>query len=140
MTTGDHIHSTGLHQRTIGNVTNLTLNFGVKKTVALIKMVSDGMSQTWTGENNWVVPPHSIIPAVVSKIAKEHANATLVIPVWKSAPFWPSVWKSVNFIDIVTDFQYFPGENFTHRGLGKIGVFGRKSQKFNFVALRIRFL
>ena len=31
---------------------------------------TDGMSQTWTGENNWVVPPPSIIPGVVSKITK----------------------------------------------------------------------
>ena len=95
------------------------------------------MRQKWEGENNWLVPPPVLISNVVKKLLKEKVKATLVIPVWKSAPFWPLLVHHENiFISNISDFIYFEGNDFTHRGYGKNGIFGKKIQRFSFVALR----
>jgi hypothetical protein len=96
----------------------------------------NSLSQCWLGENNWFVPPPALITVVLRKILNEKAHATLVIPVWKSAPFWPLLFTCNGFISEIYDHIYFSGENFTHKGRGKNGMFGKKSQNFMFVALR----
>ena len=96
----------------------------------------NAMSQRWLGENNWLVPPPTLITVVVNKILKEKAQATLIIPVWKSAPYWPLIHRQDSFISEIKAYLFFKGENFTHRGLGKNGIFGKKFQNFMFVALR----
>jgi hypothetical protein len=46
------------------------------------------LSVPWSGELNWWVPPPCLIPAVLSKIAREGAEGVLVVPRWTSAPYW----------------------------------------------------
>ena len=96
----------------------------------------DAMSQQWSGENNWLVPPPNLIYSVVKKTLKENVQATLVIPVWKSAPFWPLICNENVFNTSIACHLYFDGVNFTHRGRGKNGIFGKKCQNFMFCALR----
>lgn len=37
--------------------------------------------------NLWANPPFAAIPAVLSKIAADAANATRILPVWQSRPW-----------------------------------------------------
>ena len=96
----------------------------------------DALSQSWARENNWLVPPPNMITVVVKKVFRENLQATLVIPVWKSAPFWPLIYQNDSFVRPVSDHLYLQGTNVTHKGLGKNGIFGKKCQNFMFVAVR----
>jgi hypothetical protein len=49
----------------------------------------DCFSVNWSGENNWIVPPPRLINSVLKKLNKDRAKGVLVVPVWRSAPFWP---------------------------------------------------
>ena len=53
----------------------------------------DAFQQIWKGENNWLVPPVTMISSVSKKIKNEKCNCTLIIPEWKSAPFWPLLFS-----------------------------------------------
>jgi len=37
---------------------------------------------------NWLVPPPTTLK-VIRKMINENASGVLVVPVWKSAPYWP---------------------------------------------------
>ena len=51
----------------------------------------DAFTQNWTNENNWLVPPISLVPRVVQFLIATGAKSTLVVPKWKSAIFWPVI-------------------------------------------------
>ena len=51
----------------------------------------DAFAQPWLGENNWLVPPPCLVDRVLHKLEREKASGTLVVPLWRSAVFWPSV-------------------------------------------------
>lgn len=100
----------------------------------------DAFSQVWTDHLNWVVPPPMLIPKVVRKIEKEKCNCTLVIPEWKSAPFWAML------IDIKGNFNtYVKTHSKMHnvhaicRGMGNNGIFGKRNLAFNMIFLKIEF-
>ncbi|VDI24493.1 Hypothetical predicted protein [Mytilus galloprovincialis] len=48
----------------------------------------DAFKQNWTNENNWLVPPPSLITKVINKLTVERCEGTLVVPEWRSAPYW----------------------------------------------------
>lgn len=97
----------------------------------------DAMSFSWIGENNWLVPPPRLAAQCVRKIMVEKCKCTLMVPLWKSAPFWPLLFpcgetKSSAIDDIVV-FQ--PGK-LTRRGRGRNGIFDGRTLHFGFVAVR----
>ena len=49
----------------------------------------DAFTVNWSGDVNWWVPPISLIGRVLRHAKACDAMGTLVVPVWKSAPFWP---------------------------------------------------
>lgn len=49
----------------------------------------DAFAQVLSNSGNWVVPPPILILKVVRQIKQEKCKCTLLIPKWKSAPFWP---------------------------------------------------
>ena len=48
----------------------------------------DAFTVNWAGDVNWWVPPVSLIGRVLRHAEACNAMGSLV-PVWKSAPFWP---------------------------------------------------
>ena len=58
----------------------------------------DAFSCSWDSENNWLVPPLSLVCRTVSHLKASKASGTLIIPAWKSASFWPFLFSeySVN--------------------------------------------
>lgn len=88
----------------------------------------------------WVVPPPMLIPKVVRKIENDQCNCTLVVPEWKSAPFWPML------IDMKGIFNtYVKTHSKMHhvyaicRVMGIKGIFGKKNLAFNMIFLKLEF-
>ena len=52
----------------------------------------DAFCCNWVGENNWLVPPVSLVPRVIRHIAHYKAVGTLIVPEWFSSPFWPMLF------------------------------------------------
>ena len=39
-------------------------------------------------ETNWLAPPPNFVYNVIRKVCDDRAQSSLVVPFWKSAPFW----------------------------------------------------
>ena len=52
----------------------------------------DAFCQDWGGENNWLVPPVSLVPRVIRYLVVCQATGTLIVPKWVSSPFWPMLF------------------------------------------------
>lgn len=55
----------------------------------------------WKGENNWLVPPPNLITKAINKLVADKAKAKLIVPEWKSAPFWPILYDGKKFKSFV---------------------------------------
>ena len=65
----------------------------------------DAFAQTWTGENNWLVPPPSLALKVLRKLEVDRACGTLIVPLWRSAIFWPVLCPDgVHFGEAIVDW------------------------------------
>ena len=51
----------------------------------------DAFVLDWSGENNYVCPPISLIPRVILHMRNCKVTGTLLVPHWPSAPYWPMV-------------------------------------------------
>jgi hypothetical protein len=51
----------------------------------------DSFAFDWRGENNLLVPPIYLIPRVIRYCLLLKAKATLIVPAWRSALFWPLI-------------------------------------------------
>ncbi|CAH3107003.1 unnamed protein product, partial [Pocillopora meandrina] len=49
----------------------------------------DAFSQDWSCDNNWIIPPATVVGKVLNYIRKSKAVGTLIVPMWKSSYFWP---------------------------------------------------
>ena len=99
----------------------------------------DALTQNWSGELNWWVPPPKLITKCLNKIISEKAPGTLVIPMWKSAPFWPLVCQNYVFRDFVKDHRVLLQVNVIAAGKGNNGIFAEEPLKFKMIALKISF-
>lgn len=52
----------------------------------------DAFCFDWAGENNWLVPPVSLVPRVIRHLFVCRSMGTLIVPKWVSAPFWPMLF------------------------------------------------
>ena len=94
----------------------------------------------WSGENNYLCPPISLIPRVLLHMKNCHACGTLVVPLWPSSPFWPMIcsdgWHLNDFIIAWMDLPTSK-EAFTAGSCGSL--FGNEDLHFRMLALRVRF-
>jgi hypothetical protein len=75
--------------------------------------------------------------SVRNKLRQDKAKGILIIPVWKSAPYWPIIQKKDIFHEFIKDIHYLPQQDCIITGDGKNGVFADNPLKFKMVALRI---
>ena len=99
----------------------------------------DAFDQCWSNENNWIVPPPSLIPRVINKILREKASSTLIVPEWKSSPYWPLLLDGEHFKSFILHWSYLPNEKIITHGKSKKSVFADFPRKFKILALRIDF-
>ena len=98
----------------------------------------DAFKQSWDDEVNWWVPPPRLAARVIDKAIKDQARGTLIVPEWKSAPFWPKIFQTGKFASFVKDTFVFSSYDIK-LGRGNNGIFGSKKQSFTLVALKLRF-
>ena len=55
----------------------------------------DAFTCDWNDENNWLCPPICLIPRAILHVRKCSAVATLLVPQWPSAFFWPMIFPIV---------------------------------------------
>jgi hypothetical protein len=97
----------------------------------------DAFTVCWANDNNWLVPPPRLVPKVVSKLKLDKAVGTLIVPEWRSAPFWPELCHDgVQFGTMVTDHLLLGRVDVTIPGRGNNGIFASKSLNFGMLALR----
>jgi hypothetical protein len=98
----------------------------------------DAFRQVWSGHINWLVPPPRLVSKCIKKAIGDKCVCTLVVPIWRSACFWPLIFpdgeKQAFYIKDL--FQFQPGV-LTRRGRGKNGIFDGRPLKFGLLALRI---
>ena len=96
----------------------------------------DGLSQNWEMENNWLVPPVYLCPKVIVHAIKCKAVATLIVPKWKSAAFWPCIFDGCNWKWFVQDVIEFDSRGVYQLGSNPNGLFG--SDRFHSKVLAVR--
>ena len=70
------------------------------------------------------MPPPKLAIKVLNKISKDDTKGTVILPVWKSAPFWPLLMTMMSN-DIIKDKFEFSSALIS-RGRGNNGLFGKK--------------
>ena len=97
----------------------------------------DAFKQFWGKDNNWLVPPPRLVCKAINKLMSDRGRGTLVIPLWKSAPFWPMLKNGDAWEKFVKNQRYFTS-NIIQKGRGDNGIFGG-SNIFNMVIVRLEF-
>ena len=102
----------------------------------------NSMSVSWKHELNWWVPPPKNGMAVVKKIVEEKASGVLILPVWRSAPYWPLLFPNGQQADFIVNIKYFVSDRniFVTVGRTKRGIFGNKKYNVKMMALCVRFM
>jgi hypothetical protein len=48
----------------------------------------DAFTSDWSGENNWLVPPVSMVSRLINHLIKSNSVGTSVVPKWPSSSSW----------------------------------------------------
>ncbi|XP_071129462.1 uncharacterized protein [Mytilus edulis] len=101
----------------------------------------DAFTINWQGANGWFVPPVCLVSKVISYMRQCFAHGTLVLPLWKSASFWPMLCPTgEGFIKEVKGCIDLPtNKKFYTSGKGNKSVFGNIDLPFRVLALRLDF-
>ena len=101
----------------------------------------DAFTQDWSSENNWLVPPITLVGRLLSHMRDCKAVGSLIVPMWKSAYFWPLLCNDgVHLNFCVKDWLFLPNKpDLFIKGKAKNKLFGTKAFKSRCLALRINF-
>ena len=99
----------------------------------------DSFRQFWGNDNNWLVPPPSLIAKTINKMRNDHAKGVLIVPEWKSSAFWPLICTRGVFKEFILDAKYLSNDRIIVRGAGRNGVFGKWPLNFKMLALKIAY-
>ena len=102
----------------------------------------DTFTRSWDFGNNWVCPPPHLVPRTRKHIRSPCTQGTLIVALWRSAPFWPLLTTDVShlahFFEDLVDLS--PLKTIFCMGRHSFGVFGRENLNFRVLAVRINFL
>ena len=71
----------------------------------------DTFTVNWCDEHCWLVPPFYLVGRALRHARACRAHGTLMVPLWKSAPFWPLLCPDGrHFTGFVHAYQFFPYE------------------------------
>ncbi len=101
----------------------------------------DAFTYDWSCDNNWLVPPISLIPRVILHLKNTSSAGTLVCPQWMSAPYWPMLFPDgispiYGIIDI-REIEYFAGMFLP--GRGDNAEFIENMTRSSIIAIRFEF-
>lgn len=73
----------------------------------------DMFTRSWSGEINWWVPPLSLVCWMLQHAESCGTRGTLVVPAWKSAPYWPLIFPDgchlASFVQYWCAIAYYDG-------------------------------
>ena len=100
----------------------------------------DTFTCDWRDENNWLCPPICLIPRAIRHAGKCSASATLLVPQWPSAPFWPMLFPNgIDPANFISDYAVIhKSELIVHPGRLGSNLF-KGAPNTNFLALRLNF-
>ena len=101
----------------------------------------DAFSQDWSCDNNWIVPPTTVVGKVLSHMRECKAVGTLIVPMRKSSYFWSLLCNDgVHLNSFVKHWLCLPKRpDLFVAGRAKNKLFGTKAFKSPCLALRIDF-
>ena len=101
----------------------------------------DAFSCSWAGENNYLVPPVSLIPKVLQHMQFYRATGVLVVPYWTSAVFWPLVLQRPSvFSSFIKEAMFIANPQcYIQQGKCSECVIGSDSYKSPVLAFHISF-
>ena len=56
----------------------------------------DAFTFDWSRDNNWLVPPVSLIAHTIKHVQLSKTVGTILVPKWKSAIFWPLLLSPIS--------------------------------------------
>ena len=68
----------------------------------------DAFTVSWENEKVWLTPPICLIFRVLRMLAHCKGHGTLIVPEWKSAPWWPLVHSEYDWHSFVKDAVLLP--------------------------------
>ena len=94
----------------------------------------------WRGENNYACPPICLILHVLHHMRNCKASGSLVVPLWRSAPFWPMICPDgERFASFIVDWMELPTFEEAYISGNCNSVFGNENLNFRMIALRVHF-
>ena len=102
---------------------------------------ADAFTENWGKVFGFFNPPICLITRVLKQMEQQRASGIMVIPFWKSAPFWPLIHSNKEgFISNVVDWVDLPtSKRFYSACKNELGMFGNEDLKFRMLALCISF-
>ena len=100
----------------------------------------DAFTCNWSGENNWLCLPIYLVPRAIRHASKCLASATLLVPQWPSAPFWPMLFPNgADPAVFISDYVLNPkSEVVVHPGRLGSNLF-KNAPNTNLLALHLSF-
>ena len=102
---------------------------------------ADAFTVSWAGVNNWLFPPPFLVPRVLRHMSVGKEDGTLLVPEWRSAPWWPLlVTRRGSWREFVVDSrQIQPYEGIFVPGSAASSIFSSGTAAFSLLALKLRF-
>ena len=97
----------------------------------------DFFVQNLLNENCWAVPPVSLISRALHYIWHQQATATIVVPFWPSANFWPVIMSK--FRSFIIARKVFKGQGVLKQGRNVNSLFGSDRFWGQMIAFRMDF-
>ncbi|XP_071160888.1 uncharacterized protein [Mytilus edulis] len=100
----------------------------------------DAFAQNWTMENNWMVPPISLVAKSIKHLILCRAEGTLIVPKWPSSAFWSLIFnRRLEFQPYVIEvLDFSSGQNIFVQGQNKNSIFGTKHFKSDILAIKMK--
>ena len=99
----------------------------------------DCFSFSWARDNNWLVPPISLIGKCISHLITSNARGTIIVPKWPSSYFWPMLFdESGQFMPIVKDvLEFHEHYRIYEHGDNINAIFGSTFFSSNVLAIKV---
>ena len=93
-------------------------------------------TQNWSHDNNWLFPPPYLLIKVINYAKTCKARGMLIVPVWKSAHFWPILCPDgVHYNEFIKGCLPLPNwPKLVLKCKAKNTIFGNKQLTFAMVA------
>ena len=87
-----------------------------------------------------VGPPPRLILRALKKMQNEKAFGTIILPQWRSSPFWSELVNEEGlFKSVVKGSEILLQQEVITQNRGKLGIFSESPLKFTLIALCISF-